>query len=164
MLILPDILGKIEETPVFNTLSCESSGQVSKNVRKRKENGAKNRMDRMVLGKRLKEERIRCAMTQEQTAEYVNVSTTYVGLVERGERSVTLEKLILFAKCFHVTVDYLLQDAIPLTSSLQDKQLMSLWSHASEQERTLILSVIQSVLGSSRDASSGQAFPPASDR
>lgn len=118
----------------------------------------------MVLGKRLKEERIRCAMTQEQTAEYVNVSTTYVGLVERGERSVTLEKLILFAKCFHVTVDYLLQDAIPLTSSLQDKQLMSLWSHASEQERTLILSVIQSVLGSSRDASSGQAFPPASDR
>ncbi len=102
-------------------------------------------MDRIALGKRLREERIRCGMTQEQTAEYVNVSTTYVGLIEHGERSVTLEKLILFAKCFHVTIDYLLQDSLPLTSSIQDKQLISLWSSASEQERNTILSIIQSI-------------------
>lgn len=120
-------------------------------------------MNRTALGKRLKEERMRCGMTQEQTAEYVNVSTTYVGLIERGERSVTLEKLILFARCFHVTVDYLLQDAIPLTSTLQDKQLMSLWSSASDQERNLILSVIQSILGSSLDVSSRQSSPSNTD-
>lgn len=111
-------------------------------------------MNRIALGKRLREERMRCGMTQEQTAEYVNVSTTYVGLIERGERSVTLEKLILFAKCFHVTVDYLLQDAIPLTSSLQDKQLMSLWSSANDQERNLILSVIQSILNNPQEGAS----------
>ena len=108
-------------------------------------------MNRIVLGKRLREERIRCGMTQEQTAESINVSTTYVGLIEHGERSVTLEKLILLAQCFHVTVDYLLQDSLPLTPSLQDKQLLSLWSSASEQERNLILSIMQSVLCSSNE-------------
>lgn len=108
-------------------------------------------MDRIALGKRLREERMRCGMTQEQTAEYINVSTTYIGLVERGERSVTLEKLVLFSKCFHVTVDYLLQDSIPLTDSLQDKQLLSLWSSANEQERNLILSITQSVLSGSQE-------------
>lgn len=108
-------------------------------------------MDRIALGKRLREERMRCGMTQEQTAEYINVSTTYIGLVERGERSVTLEKLVLFAKCFHVTVDYLLQDSVPLNVSLQDKQLLSLWSSANEQERSLILSITQSVLSGSKE-------------
>lgn len=108
-------------------------------------------MDRIALGKRLREERMRCGMTQEQTAECINVSTTYIGLVERGERSVTLEKLVLFAKCFHVTVDYLLQDSVPLTASLQDKQLLSLWSSANERERSLILSITQSVLSGSKE-------------
>lgn len=61
-------------------------------------------MNRTILGKRLREERIHCNMTQEQVAEYINVSTTYIGLIERGERSVTLEKLISLAECFHVTV------------------------------------------------------------
>lgn len=106
-------------------------------------------MDRTALGKRIREERIHCGMTQEQVAEYINVSTTYVGLIERGERSVTLEKLILLARCFHVTIDYLLADFIPLSNSMQDKMLLSLWNSAGEQERNMILSIIQSVLNGS---------------
>ena len=56
-------------------------------------------MDRKLLGKRIREERMRIGLTQEQIAEYIDVSTTYIGLVERGERSVTLEKLVLLAEC-----------------------------------------------------------------
>lgn len=33
-------------------------------------------------------------LTQEQLAEAAGVSTTYIGLVEHGQRAVTLEKLI----------------------------------------------------------------------
>lgn len=103
-------------------------------------------MDRIALGKRLREERIQCGMTQEQVAESVNVSTTYIGLIERGERSVTLEKLALLAECFHVTIDFLLQDSIVPTDTVQDKQLISLWNTATRQERDMILSVIQSIV------------------
>lgn len=103
-------------------------------------------MDRIALGKRLREERIRAGMTQEQTAEYINVSTTYIGLIERGERSVTLEKLILLAECFHVTIDYLLQDNLPVSSTQQNEQLNALWGVATEQEKNMILSIIKSIL------------------
>ena len=106
-------------------------------------------MDRIILGKRLREERLHYGMTQEQVAEYINVSTTYVGLVERGERSVTLEKLILLARCFHVTIDYLLADSLPVTDSVQDKMMLSLWHSAGEQEKSMILSIMQSVMHTS---------------
>lgn len=106
-------------------------------------------MDRTILGKRLREERLHCGLTQEQVAECINVSTTYVGLIERGERSVTLEKLILLAKCFHVTIDYLLQDALPPNLTMQDQQLHSLWNSADEHERSMILSIIKSVINNS---------------
>lgn len=103
-------------------------------------------MDRAILGKRLREERTRSGLTQEQTAEYINVSTAYIGLIERGERSVTLEKIILLAECFHVSVDDLLKDFLPYDSSTDDKQMLQLWSHATEDEKALILSVIKSIL------------------
>lgn len=103
-------------------------------------------MNRIALGKRLREERLHSGLTQEQVAEAVNVSTTYIGLIEHGERSVTLDKLIALSQCFHVSVDYLLQDDIPLTNSIQEKQLLSLWHNANEQERETILSVIRSIV------------------
>lgn len=107
-------------------------------------------MNRTILGRRLREERIRSGLTQEQTAEYINVSTAYVGLVERGERSITLEKLILLAKCFHVTVDYLLQDSLPQTPSYADAQMQQLWQNASTEEKDMILSILKSVLSHSK--------------
>lgn len=105
-------------------------------------------MDRKTLGKRIRQERIRSGLTQEQVAEYINVSTAYIGLIERGERSVTLEKLILLAGCFHVSVDYLLQDFVPPTPSAQELQLQALWNSASPEERDWLLSILNAALNS----------------
>lgn len=99
-------------------------------------------MDRKVLGKRIREERIRIGLTQEQVAEYIDVSTTYIGFIERGERSVTLEKLALLAQCFHVTIDSLLYEQSSEKSAKSvDEQLFSLWESASLDEKKLILSI-----------------------
>lgn len=103
-------------------------------------------MDRTALGKRIRQERLRSCMTQEQVAEYINVSTTYIGLIERGKRSVTLEKLILLAACFHVTVDCLLQDLPQMQPLYKEKQLLALWQRAGEEEKELLLSIIESIL------------------
>lgn len=99
-------------------------------------------MDRKVLGKRIREERIKIGLTQEQVAEYIDVSTTYIGFIERGERSVTLEKLALLAQCFHVTIDSLLQErSAEMSAESVDEQLFSLWESASLDEKKLILSI-----------------------
>ena len=103
-------------------------------------------MDRILLGKRIKEERIRCNLTQEQLAELTDVSTTYIGFVERGKRSITLEKLIDISSCLHVSIDDLLQDRVPSAQTPNNLQLQALWNSASPDEQSLILSLAKTVL------------------
>lgn len=103
-------------------------------------------MDRKLLGKRIRQERIRSGLTQEQLAEQINVSTTYIGLIERGERAVTLEKIILLANCLHITVDTLLSDFFPASDSVDNAQFLSLWNMATPEQRTMILELMKSVL------------------
>ena len=67
-------------------------------------------MDYSLLGKRIREERLRLNLTPEKLAEDIGISTSYLGQIERGERSVTLDKLIPLANRLGVTVDFLLAD------------------------------------------------------
>ena len=103
-------------------------------------------MDRRILGKRIREERTRIGLTQEQIAEYMDVSTTYIGLVERGERAVTLEKLVLLAECFHVTVDSLLREAERQESLDKKEQLLFLWSRAVPEDQDKSLAIMDIII------------------
>lgn len=69
-------------------------------------------MDYTFLGKRIREERLRLNLTQEHLAEEINISTAYLGQIERGERHITLDKLIPLAERLGVSVDFLLSDYI----------------------------------------------------
>lgn len=69
-------------------------------------------MDYSILGKRIREERQRLNLTQEKLAEDINISTAYLGQIERGERQVTLDKLIPLSNRLGVTIDFLLSDYI----------------------------------------------------
>ena len=70
-------------------------------------------MDYTRLGKRIKEKRLRLNLTQEKLSEKVGISTAYLGQIERGERCITLDKLIPLANYLGgVTVDFLLTDYI----------------------------------------------------
>ena len=71
-------------------------------------------MNQIALGKRIRSERQARGLTQEQLAEKANLSTTYIGFIERGERTMTLNTLTTIANELHVSVDYLLQDIVPL--------------------------------------------------
>lgn len=107
-------------------------------------------MDRKLLGRRIREERLRIGLTQEQIAEKVNVSTTYIGFIERGERSVTLEKLIMLAECFMLPVDALLHDAPSQNPETKERHMKMLWERASEEEQDMILSIIKLIVGKTK--------------
>ena len=74
-------------------------------------------MDYKRLGERIREERLRLHLTQAQLAEAVDISDTYMGSIERGERSLTLDTLVRLVNRLGVTVDYLLAVAVPETDS-----------------------------------------------
>jgi len=65
-----------------------------------------------LLGKRIKEERQRLNMTQEQLAEHIGISPAFVGHIERNERSLSLPTLVRIANKLDVTLDYLFADVV----------------------------------------------------
>jgi len=69
-------------------------------------------MDYKRLGQRIREERLRLNLTQAALAEAVNISDTYMGAIERGERSLTLETLVKLVNRLGVSVDYMLTDSV----------------------------------------------------
>ena len=69
-------------------------------------------MDYKKLGERIREERLKRNLTQAQLAEAVDISDTYMGAIERGERSLTLDTLVRLVNRLGVTVDYLLVDSV----------------------------------------------------
>ncbi len=58
----------------------------------------KKTLHRVEFGKRIREKRCAMELTQEELAERADLHHTYVGSVERGERNIALENIILLAK------------------------------------------------------------------
>lgn len=73
-------------------------------------------MDYKKLGKRIREERLRLNLTQEHLSEEIGISTAYLGQIERGERNITLDKLITLTNRLGVTVDFLLCDYVTVAN------------------------------------------------
>lgn len=69
------------------------------------------------LGERIREERLKLKLTQAQLAEDIDISDTYMGAIERGERSLTLDTLVRLVNRLGVTVDYLLSDSVTDSNS-----------------------------------------------
>ena len=79
------------------------------------------------LGERIREERLKLNLTQAQLAEDIDISDTYMGAIERGERSLTLDTLVRLVNRLGVTIDYMLSDAVSDSDSNimeQMKQIM----------------------------------------
>ena len=103
-------------------------------------------MDYIALGRRIKEERLKLNMTQERLAEEVNLSTSYIGQIERGERKLTLDSLINITNCLGVTVDYLLQESI-IQDQVSYKDIWTgLLSEATPKEQELVVNLTKILL------------------
>lgn len=66
--------------------------------------------DLTMLGKRIRFRRKALKISQAVLAEKCGVSTAYVGHIERGNRSPSVEILLALCAALTVTPDYLLQD------------------------------------------------------
>jgi transcriptional regulator with XRE-family HTH domain len=103
-------------------------------------------MDYDALGKRIRDERRKQNLTQEQLAKKVNVTYSYIGQVERGKRGVTLELLIGISNALGVTVDYLLANYL----ENEDEYLRQLWirlvKNRSEKEQDMIINVVKVIV------------------
>lgn len=65
-------------------------------------------MDYEDLGNRIRKQRVLMKMSREQLAREIGVTTSYIGHIERGLRSASLETLVEIANQLEIGLDYLL--------------------------------------------------------
>ncbi len=97
-------------------------------------------MDYVDLGKRVRKQRQLIGLTQQELAERIGVSTSFVGHVERGTRKASLETLVALSNALGVGVDYL------LAGSLQSSPDEENPSGAMDPNRRLVIREILSTL------------------
>ena len=104
----------------------------------------KTDMDYAIVGSRIRSEREKFGITREKFSELVNLSSFYIGQIERGERRMSLDTLIKVSECLHVSIDYLIFGVEGSSSS--SKNLYSLIDKCSEKESMVIEEVIKIIL------------------
>lgn len=97
-------------------------------------------MDYVDMGKRVRKQRQLIGLTQQELAERIGVSTSFVGHVERGTRKASLETLVALSNALGVGVDYL------LAGSLQSSPDEENPSGAMDPNRRLVIREILSTL------------------
>lgn len=61
------------------------------------------------FGNRVREKRTALKLSQEELAELAGVHRTYIGMIERAEKNITLSNIERIAKALSVSLDQLLK-------------------------------------------------------
>ncbi len=61
------------------------------------------------FGQKVREERAKLGLSQEELASRAGVHRTYIGMIERAEKNITLENIEKIAKALSVPIDYLMK-------------------------------------------------------
>lgn len=69
-------------------------------------------MNYVELGRRVRQQRSLCGMTQEELAEKTGISCSFVGHIERGEKKFSIGTLVSLCNAMGVSPNYLLQDSL----------------------------------------------------
>ena len=97
------------------------------------------------LGERIREERLKLKLTQAQLAEDIDISDTYMGAIERGERSLTLDTLVRLVNRLGVTIDYMLSDAVSDSDSNIMEQMKQIMDGQPLERKQMAVNVLRTL-------------------
>jgi len=109
---------------------------------------------RNIIGKQIRKERKNCSMTSEELAELIGISTSHLGLIERGERGVTAYNFYKLSKIFNISIDDIFfrdEDASLRTgktnapTSYKAKRVDALIKGMDEKEIDFIIKMIKAI-------------------
>lgn len=76
-----------------------------------------------LFGQRLREQRQNQGLTMEQHAEKANLSTNFIGAIERGLKEPSLSTLISILNALDIPADVLLRDYVGTASHVTDEEI-----------------------------------------
>lgn len=103
-------------------------------------------MDFYLLGQRIRQERIKHRYTQASIAEKLDISTNYMGQIERGDRKPSLETLVDICNVLGTNLDYLLSDNITVEDDLLTADILTQLKLLDNRGKAFIHNVISAYL------------------
>ncbi len=105
-----------------------------------------DKKEKLLCGERLRALRMKKGMTQEETAEKLNLSLRYYQMLERGDKQCSVDALIAVSEIMDCSLDYLLKGRLgwsgdPLTEKLNSlnprqreyaRKLLEMWLESQE--------------------------------
>lgn len=94
----------------------------------------------LLFGERIRTRRNELGYTQEYTAEKVGITTRYYQMIERGEKTVSLDTLIKLSQSLMISIDFLLFGNMAYSI---DNPLVSLLERLLPEQRADALKLLQ---------------------
>ena len=95
------------------------------------------------IGARIRRQREHIGLTQEQLGEACDLSSSFVGHIERGSRKLSVESLCKLAAVLDVSVDYLLFGRILQETTSLPSEISSLLKDSSQVKRQQFWRTVQ---------------------
>ena len=104
------------------------------------------KVDTKLVGRRIREYRIKAELTQEELAERVGISPNYLSAIERGVKLVRLDKLVCIINEINCTADDVLIDVIKKSYEKKTSALLDTLSTLPEHEQKRIYEVLNALI------------------
>lgn len=102
------------------------------------------------IGKNIRKYRLMKKLRQEDLAEKAALSINYVGAIERGEKTPSLESLISIINALGVSADMILADVLDNGYVVKDSLLAQKLDKLSDEDRSQIYDVIDTMVKHSK--------------
>lgn len=102
------------------------------------------------IGKYIRKTRTAKGLRQEDLAEMIGLSPVYVGMLERGEKTASLETLVKISNALEVSTDILLCEVLNTGYKIRNSVLSEKLDSICDEDRNKIYDVIDTMIAHSR--------------
>ncbi len=103
-------------------------------------------MDKLTMGDRIRSSRKRIGLTQEALAEKLDITLYYMGEIERGVKTPSLDLFIKLVETLDVSADYLLRDTVSTGNVYGDKRMARKLENLTPRQRAAVEALIDTYI------------------
>ena len=107
-------------------------------------------MELSSIGRNIRQYRLKKKLSQEKLAEKAKLSTNYIGALERGEKTPSLETLIVLINVLSASADVILADVIESGYVVKNSLLSEKLDKLDAEDRRKIYDVIDIMVKNSK--------------
>lgn len=97
------------------------------------------------MGNRIRMERRKQDLTQEKLAEMVGISESFMGHIERGGRTLSIETLVKISNVLNLNIEYLICGEHNYQSAMLPTEILDALNRMTSNQRKVFLTIMKTL-------------------